>query len=143
MQTKESREAQEAVNAADMACYTPALLRNLIVAAADEAHEMYPQYAGHWNGPEWQLGEVARQVRTKSGVAFRRGDIVIFRERTEEELRAIPETAGFVTAYSVRNGVDTSIRECDVHAITRKGPFRTIGCSYRHPQGLVTLTGAA
>lgn len=141
MQTTETRAAQEGINAADAACYTPALLRNLIVATADEAHAQYPQYAGHWNGPEWQLGEVARQVRTKSGVAFRRGDIVLFRERTEEECRA-GCAPGFVTAYSVRNGIDTSVPAGYVHAITRKGPFRTIR-GYRHPEGLVTLTGAA
>jgi hypothetical protein len=61
-----------------------------------------PQYAGHWSGDEWQVGTVGTRVRTKSGVAFEAGGLVLFK-RGEGYQRV--ET----TAYSIRNGVDTAV----------------------------------
>jgi len=37
-------------------------LRAMIVAAADAAHTQWPQYAGKWDGPEWEVVRVRSQV---------------------------------------------------------------------------------
>jgi hypothetical protein len=72
-----------------------------LIAEAEEANAKYPQYAGHWDG--WRVIEVARSVRTKLGEAFQSGDLVLCRPGQ------LPDAPGFVTCYSRRNGVDTSV----------------------------------
>lgn len=72
-----------------------------IVEQAALAHAEYPQYDGHWDGPEWFLVKFTRRVRTKSGVAFEPGDVSIARS---------PEDGDeYPTAYSLRNKIDTSV----------------------------------
>jgi hypothetical protein len=68
---------------------------------AAQSHTQYPQYEGHWDS--WKPVEVLRRVVTKAGVAFEKGDVSIV-----EPLSSI--TGEFVTVYSFRNGVDTSIK---------------------------------
>ena len=86
---------------------------------AEAKHAQYPQYVGHWDG--WRIAEITRTVRTKLGTAFEAGDLVLVSTTVREE--RIPPTgrgsAGtpyadwpvkrFATAYSYRNGIDTSI----------------------------------
>lgn len=77
-----------------------------VIRAAEEAHARYPQYRGHWRGPEWKLVLVRRTVRTKMGVAFERGDVTV--------ARPDPCHPCYVTAYSLRNAVDTMLDARDV-----------------------------
>jgi hypothetical protein len=76
-------------------------------ADAEAAHAAYPQYVGHWTG--WTLVEITEQVRTKSGIAFEPGDLVL----------ANPKCWGpmFVTCYSYRNRINTSVPSSFVRAI--------------------------
>jgi hypothetical protein len=88
--------AQEAVNAA-----AAGWQRHAVIRLAGVTHFPYRQYAGHWDGPEWHVVRFVRQVRTKGGVAFRVGDVTLARGGREDR--------GLETAYSLRNGVDTSV----------------------------------
>lgn len=85
------------------------VLRATIVAQAAERHAPYPQYAGHWDGQEWQLVTITKRVKTKLGVAFEAGEVALARA---DRVGGYPHPKGwtFVTAYSVRNGIDTSVR---------------------------------
>ena len=66
---------------------------------ADEALKMYPQYKGHFD--KYVLVIVTRQVHTKMGLAFDKGEICI--------ASAVENHEGFRTVYSVKNNCDTSI----------------------------------
>lgn len=85
------------------------VLRATIVAQAAERHAPYPQYAAHWDGPEWQLVTITKRVKTKLGVAFEPGDVTLARADRGD---GYPHPKGwtFLMAYSVRNGIDTSVR---------------------------------
>ena len=78
-------------------------LADTIRNSAKAAHAQYPQYAGHWDGPEWILVEVTRTVKTKLGAAFVKGDISLGKVETEGPM------AGSWTIYSVSNKVDTGV----------------------------------
>jgi hypothetical protein len=95
-------------------------------AEAESAHAQYPQYAGHWNG--WRIAEITRTVRTKLGVAFEVGDLVLVSPEVREDKvapRGRNEFADyadwpikqFATAYSYRNGCDTAISVTDVREV--------------------------
>lgn len=73
-------------------------VRTAIVDQANAAHRQYPQYAGHWDGPEWRVVRVTRRVETKMGVAFEAGDVTI----------GNPDADHF-WAYSFRNNIDTAV----------------------------------
>jgi len=70
---------------------------------AERSHSAYPQYKGHWEG--WRPVRFTREVRTKSGTAFRPGDYSIVHER--EVLPGAPDLK--YTAFSIRNDVDTAV----------------------------------
>ncbi|MEK6443690.1 hypothetical protein [Pseudonocardia sp. T1-2H] len=76
-------------------------------AEAEAAHAAYPQYLGHWT--DWTLVEITEHVRTKSGIAFEPGDLVLANPKRWDSM--------FVTCYSYRNGVDTSVPSSFVRAI--------------------------
>jgi hypothetical protein len=83
--------------------------REYIGRAATVAHAAFPQYESHWSGEEWQVGVIGSRVRTKGGVAFERGDVILWHERTAEDI-CFAEQVGLPphrTAYSIRTGVDT------------------------------------
>lgn len=135
MQTLKERDAnaavqQETINALVDAGVKVADIRAAVERVAGAEHEGFAQYAGYWSGDEWALGLVTSTIRTKRGTAFRRGDIVLFTARGA----VAGDTT--VTAYSIRNGVNTSLRATDVDALATT-------TLYRHERGLVTLTGAA
>ena len=70
----------------------------------------YPQYAEQVGGG--RLAQMRRDVVTKMGVAFLRGDVVVVEQRRglDGELRH--------TAWSVRNGIHTGIRGSDYHPLS-------------------------
>jgi hypothetical protein len=77
-------------------------------AVADKAHEAYPQYAGHWDGPEWKLGIVVKNVKTKTGLAFQVNDWILVKVSGVIPSGPYSGMLGF-TGYSFRNGVDTAL----------------------------------
>ncbi len=90
-------ETQERINQAAEA--GDPNLRAMIVAAADAAHTQWPQYAGKWNGPEWEIVRVRAQVKTGLGIAFEAGDVTI----------AHRQFLGGWIAYSIRNTINTQL----------------------------------
>lgn len=79
-------------------------LRAMLIQEAEKANAAYPQYAGHWDG--WRVAEITRTVRTKLGVAFEPGDLVLVSpEVTQEVFMSEPYT----TAYSRRNRINTAV----------------------------------
>lgn len=82
------------------------LQQQLKLRAAEKVAQ-YPQYSGHWEG--WRVGQVTRRVKTKMGVAFEAGDLALVAPERQRY-----QTRGYVTAYSERNQIDTSIPESAV-----------------------------
>ena len=57
------------------------------------------KHMGHWDGLEWRLVRINRDVRTKMGHAFFKGQIAMARQ----------ESDGTITAYSISNRCDTGL----------------------------------
>ena len=77
-------------------------LRKDIAAIAAWQHSQYPQYKGYWDGPEWVLVRVTRNVRTKLGQAFTKGEIALAKP---DVLEGKPVWC----AYSLNNHCNTII----------------------------------
>lgn len=71
----------------------------------------WPQYAGHFAG--YKLVRIKRDVRTKGGLAFKQGEYAIGTPH-RDELPGLPSSGKFVTVWSRRNKVDTSVRATEV-----------------------------
>jgi len=56
---------------------------------------------------------IKREVTTKMDLAFKRGEYAIATQ-PHEEIPRLPSAGRFVTAWSRRNRVDTSVRVTDV-----------------------------
>jgi len=97
-QRKIQASVQEHINEA-----APESRRALLLIHARNMHEEYPHYEGHWDN--WQVGRMPQRVVTKSGVAFEKGDWVLYDPNTPQMLDGRNRT---IVAYSVRNNVDTS-----------------------------------
>ena len=87
-----------------------ATLESLKAVAATQVAQ-YPQYKRHFTN--YRLVRVKRDVTTKAGLAFARGEFAIATEK-KDELPGLPSSGRFVTVWSRRNQVDTSIRVTDV-----------------------------
>ena len=87
-----------------------ATLKSLLATAAAQVAQ-YPQYKNHFTS--YRLVRVTCDVKTKAGLAFARGEFAIATEKTDE-LPGLPSSGRFVTVWSRRNQVDTSVRVCDV-----------------------------
>jgi hypothetical protein len=101
---------------------TRATLEVLAQAMRDEAQEAtvaYPQYLGHWDG--WRVVEITESVRTKLGQAFEPGDLALRRPGQ------CHGDAGFVTCYSRRNGVNTSVPTTSIREIFIVGECQRCG----------------
>ncbi|HEV3072126.1 MAG TPA: hypothetical protein VGY76_11965 [Solirubrobacteraceae bacterium] len=105
-----SAVAQERINLSP----DPVSARAAIVQLADTAHAEYPQYAGHWDGEEWQVGIIRRRVSTKAGIALEPGDIVLWRDERDEETRC-------PIAHSVRNEIKTAVNPSNIKTWTVEG----------------------
>lgn len=91
----------------------PAILERLksaLIAEAERHHEKYPQYRGHWSGPEWKVLIIRKDVKTKLGLAFRSGDVVIgkFNDHVIESGPYKGQLSS--TCYSSSNKCDTAVR---------------------------------
>lgn len=69
---------------------------------AVEDHKQYPQYRGHYAGPEWIRVQVKEDVITKSGLVFVAGDVTI--AKVEEK-----DVYHCWVAYSWRQKIDVSL----------------------------------
>ena len=93
-------------------------LRNEIRRLAAAQHDAYPQYDGHWDGDEWILAVIKKDVFTKMGQAFMKLDIVLAKYRRASSLEDIGETGhDSWIIYSVRNGINTDV---DVDFVRRE-----------------------
>lgn len=88
----------------------PVNAATLVRFHADDRHTQYPQYAGHWDGPQWRLVRFTRHVATKGGCRFAAGDYTIA-DLSPNPLPAVPQP--YVTAYSARGHVNTSVARTD------------------------------
>lgn len=89
-----------------------ATLETLKVTAAEQVAQ-WPHYAGHF--ADYRLARVKRTVRTKMGLAFKRGEFVIATERMMfPESMDSDASEWTVTAWSHRNAVDTCLKGSDV-----------------------------
>lgn len=70
------------------------------VAAAASAQ--WPQYRGYWDGAEWILVQIQREIKTKAGIAFRQGELALAKKDTLEG-RSV------WTAYSRTNNINTCL----------------------------------
>lgn len=95
--------AQEAINIR-ASVQDPNETHAEVIRLAAETHAPYPQYIGHWNGPEWHLVVFRRRVTTKMGTAFEKGDVTLARHYVAEW-----DDKPHLSAYSIRNGIDTSV----------------------------------
>lgn len=87
----------------------PATLTSLKATAAAQVAR-YPQYKDHF--AIYRLVRVKRDVKTKMGLAFARGEYAIAVDQDPEPTRVRCEK--FVTVWSKRNQIDTSVRGSDV-----------------------------
>lgn len=71
----------------------------------------YPQYRNHFT--PYRLVRIKCDVKTKAGLAFARGEFAIATEK-KDELPGLPSSGKFVTVWSRRNQIDTSVRVTDV-----------------------------
>lgn len=70
----------------------------------------WPQYNGHFSG--YRLVRIKCDVKTKMGLAFARGEYAIAIDQDPDPRRVRCEK--FITVWSRRNQVDTSVRNSDV-----------------------------
>lgn len=96
-------------------------LRRSIIAEAADAHAQYPQYEGHWDGPEWRLAVFTGRVRTKGGIAFEKGDVTIARPPANRD-----EHDRHPVAYSRRNRIDTAVYPKDFYWVQVGDPQTTV-----------------
>jgi hypothetical protein len=87
----------------------------VLTAMASQQLAAYPQYANYHAG--WVRAQVNKDVKTKLGLAFRKGDVVLVdpkvRDLTGQSFAKRKELRS-VTAYSFRNKVHTSVWLSDV-----------------------------
>ena len=84
----------------------------LSTAAAQVAQ--WPQYIGHFAG--YKLVRLRCDVKTKCGLAFKRHEYAIAAP-FYNAMPALPSSGKFVTVWSRRNKVDTSVRATEVEWI--------------------------
>lgn len=91
-----------------------AALREQLIEQADRQNTDYPQYAGSFDGGEWQVAQISRDVENKFGLAFAAGDLVLARPAAGLELEE-----GFeFFAYSFRNKISTSVFAAQLELLT-------------------------
>lgn len=85
-----------------------------LLATATAQVAKYPQYAGHF--ANYKLARVKKDIRTKMGLAFMKGEYVLAKTHPAEvhaPSGMVLLSAG-VTAWSRRNACDTALKTGDV-----------------------------
>lgn len=83
-----------------------------LLATANTQVSRWPQYKNHFTA--YKLIRIKRDVTTKAGLAFARGEYAIATTVRDDELPGLPSSGRFVTVWSRRNQIDTSVRATDV-----------------------------
>ena len=92
------------------------VLRNALVKTAEAHVAQWPQYKDHFVG--YVLGRVKKTVKTKLGVAFTRGETVLVNPGSLEYGHDVRGNGhNYLTAWSVRNKIDTELRAEYVEAL--------------------------
>jgi hypothetical protein len=99
----------------------PETVRSLVREKAAADHAQYPQYDGHWDGDEWAVVEILRDVTTKAGRSFDKGDLTIARRPEARSVNLDPDLATGWFAYSVRTKIDTWLRNEWVEVVGKEG----------------------
>lgn len=89
------------------------LMRLKATAMAQVAQ--HSQYKNHFE--HYRLVRLTRDVKTKAGLAFAKGEYAIAIEAVDA-LPHLPSSGKFVTVWSRRNKMDTSVRVADVEWLT-------------------------
>jgi hypothetical protein len=87
-----------------------AALKHLQSTATQQVAQ-WPQYAGHFSG--YKLVRIKSEVKTKAGIAFASGEYALATKH-RDELPGLPSSGRFITVWSRRNKVDTSVRATEV-----------------------------
>ncbi len=87
-----------------------ATLQSLKATAAAQV-AAHPQYKNHF--ASYRLVRIKCEVKTKAGLAFARGEFAIATEKKDERAD-LPSSGRFVTVWSRRAQIDTSVRVTDV-----------------------------
>ena len=80
-------------------------------ATATAQVAQYPQYKNHFT--TYRLVRIKSDVKSKTGLAFARGEFAIATEK-KDELPGLPSSGKFVVVWSRRNQIDTNVRVSDV-----------------------------
>lgn len=67
----------------------------------------WPQYKNHFTN--YRLVKITKDITTKAGLAFKCGEYAIATEH-QDALPHLPSSGKFVTVWSRRNQIDTSVR---------------------------------
>lgn len=94
---------------------TTQTLETLRTQAAAQVAQ-WPQYDAAYFADFAETATVRKDVRTKMGLAFAKGDVVMF-SRT---MRGPDQDPRFVTAWSMRNRIATSVRLADLTVEAKK-----------------------
>lgn len=73
----------------------------------------HPQYRGHWSGDEWVRVRIKRNVTTKMGRAFDKGEVTIGRVSDLDD----GDDREFFTCFSWKNSMDTLLLAKDVEIL--------------------------
>jgi hypothetical protein len=90
-------------------------IKNTLRAAAGYALAQYPQYQGHWDNH--QLCIVTKTIKTKMGVAFKKGDLALFAPVESESNGKEFADCDKVTVFSHRTGCDTIISRNSIKTV--------------------------
>lgn len=93
---------------------TSNISKAVLVAEAEAQNAKYPQYKGHWDGPEWKLFMIRKNVRTKMGLAFEKGEVVLGKVNSTPIFSGPYAGQQSFTCYSAKNRIDTGLRACHV-----------------------------
>ena len=89
------------------------------VAEAEKQVAQYPQYKGHFD-IGWQLAVIKNDVRTKMGLAFEKGEVII--AKTENGLCAPWFNPIRILGWSVKNRIATSVNHWDIELLPENKP---------------------
>ena len=88
-------------------------IKSELVSKAASQVAQYPQYRNHFDN--YVLVQIKRDIRLrKSGLAFTKGELTIARRGFEYPEHGPYTHIPFITAWSMLNGIDTSLRRSDV-----------------------------
>lgn len=96
------------------------LIRQKAIETAEHQNCLFPQYRGHWD--DWHVGWIMRKIKTKFGVAFEEGDIVLVKPVITISKNARRKDKRCLTAYSWRNQLNTRVPYNDVFIGTQGWP---------------------